>query len=354
MNFTSISLGIIFFLNTVPCTAEDLIELGNGGAGVLCTDKNSQQELVFFDYYEAKELHRNLSLLKSTVDAHMINADGELLQIKKTIIKLVSRFRTFDPEGAKKILNEMNTFFNENKTLYSRKNALPKGFGRTSDLRSEIHLPKNCSIKQIVVQYDEKISNGIKYIVDKELFNQLNTLNKVIAILHELIYSWYIEEGLSGDSSKVRKLLYFIIAIPFEFEFTDAPLKYPDANRGYLGLYREYIDLSISNKIPYITISSTYHTNFLAENPRFHVTTLDTTTQPTFCPNDRLKSFKTRNYKIFNYNLSVSGKVQIHCSTGVIKSGEITSYDYIELPHLNKKCFKQLNFSHLGVLEDCI
>lgn len=157
---------------------------GNGGDVVICKS-NAGNQLSVLDYYEVSELH----FLK--VKPFKGKSVDEI--VKEAIDR--SGFSSWDKEKYKKRAGSfmMRVSWSQQK--------LP-------DIRDSYHtyLPPHCEINQIAIN---KLNGTI--IVNKKLWDQLDTNNKAALIFHELVYEDLIFSGYK-DSILTRMIVSHAIA----------------------------------------------------------------------------------------------------------------------------------------------
>lgn len=182
-------LSVIFILivtcltaNASPFSVGD--HTGNGGDVVICKS-NAGNQLSVLDYYEVSELHfLKVKPFKGTT-------------VNEVVKEAIDR-SGFSSRDKKKYKNRASSFMK--RVTWSEQN-LP-------DIRDSYHtyLPPHCEIKQIAIN---KLNGTI--VVNKNLWDQLDTTNKAALIFHELVYEDLIFSGYK-DSILTRMIVSHAIA----------------------------------------------------------------------------------------------------------------------------------------------
>lgn len=169
-----ITIGII--LHSVTVFSGN--EVGNGGDIIQC--KNSIQLL---DYYEAKE------------HGFIIPEDGKYKDYKKAAFDLLDEFSKID--------NKLATQYRERLNEIDKQIDLRSSITLT-DIPDSNHemLPKGCKLHQIAIRRKEE-KKGKLFLINKDLWDQLNNINKAGLILHEIVYEHFLYLG-EKDSKKAR------------------------------------------------------------------------------------------------------------------------------------------------------
>jgi len=164
-------------------------EVGNGGDVIVCKSKTSKIDSVeLLDFYEAR-IQEKIEM--STAQ----NSTPPLAQLK-TILEKVKRH---SPKLAKQYKNRTDTFFKEVSFLED---------ARLKDIDDSAHLilprKKECSIKQIAI-FKKAHKSKKNFLIDKNLWDKMDSTNKAGLILHEIIYEHLSYLG-EKNSIKVRQI----------------------------------------------------------------------------------------------------------------------------------------------------
>lgn len=155
-------------------------EGGNGGDVVVCQDRT-----MVLDVYEAESLR-----------SQKLDLGAEGLSIEDKIRLATKRLWKVDPYRAGIIRELALNFVKESKFL--------RGIDlKDVDDSNEIFLPRGCELKQIAVQGKRILPSDPYYVVNQDLWDQLNTDNKAVLALHEAIFR---ATSSNWSSSLVRLL----------------------------------------------------------------------------------------------------------------------------------------------------
>lgn len=151
--------------------------VGNGGDVVFCQGKEGQQSFELLDFYEGRVL-RGLKM----------DLGGSELSVEEKIDKALIRLSRVSPKRAAQYRHQAFTFFSESLFLSD------VGLVDVPD-SGHIVLPKNCQILQIANQSEPLYPEDRRYVIDKDIWDQLDSDNKVGLILHEIVYREAIAIG---------------------------------------------------------------------------------------------------------------------------------------------------------------
>lgn len=159
--------GIIFFSGILSWAGGDQIE--NGGDVIFCSSKAPvQTELL--DMYEGRV----------TYEFNLTPAHGKTLaEIFEERVHTLDRW---NPERAQIYREYFRSFAKEVKFLPPN-----NGFINIGD-EGWATVPVGCELRQIVVQQDIPTPEGIRYFVNRDLWDQLSEESKAALLLHEFIY----------------------------------------------------------------------------------------------------------------------------------------------------------------------
>lgn len=171
----------IFLLYSSSLFAVNGNEVGNGGDVVICEGAAP----ILLDYYEGGKLYK-----------YQIN-DMPKLVWKKQIQHILKKLKV----KSEKLNKQYNLMY---KGIERRLVFLDNAKLRDVKDSYEIHLPKNCEIKQIAIQRKD-IDGIVKIHIDKDLWGKLSETHKAGLILHEIIYEHFLSLG-EKNSIKARRL----------------------------------------------------------------------------------------------------------------------------------------------------
>lgn len=185
MNLKKIFLMITVFSSMVFAGGR---EVGNGGNAVVCTNSKSKIVSVeLLDYFEAREVrgfHIDLGNKTDSLDTKLKTA--------------VARLRSFSPNRANRLQNEINNFFKNTRFLTNQ------NLTTISD-SEHISLPQNCQLMQLAIQRKPIFSEDKQFYINQFLWKKLDTLNQAGLILHELL----LKESLLYGNTTSESARYF-------------------------------------------------------------------------------------------------------------------------------------------------
>ena len=172
----TILASLLFFLAALPAHAAGADGVGNGGDAVTCRRSNgSIQSIELLDFYEAR-IMRGIQ--------HDLGADN--LNVEEKIGIAIERIRKFAPDWAAKYEEYAKDFFSN--TTFLTGTALV-------DIPDSQHLalPVGCAIEQIAIQRNPQFSEDKRYVVNKDLWDALDSTNKAGLVLHEITHRQALE-----------------------------------------------------------------------------------------------------------------------------------------------------------------
>ncbi len=202
-------LGVLTSCSDKHVKSKDIVfRVGNGGAGVVCKNPVSNKATVqFFDVYEANKKNKPLVIQQSKeemIENTVTDLEGGYNRLfLSTVLKNI---KELDRSLYDYLYANLISFNNRIESFSSEEFKLNK-FYQTEDLYSDINLPAECEIKQVIVQYKNEESGVPEYYIHGALYNKMDSLNKTVAVLHEVIYGYFIDHGLVGDSRPIRNLV---------------------------------------------------------------------------------------------------------------------------------------------------
>lgn len=161
------------------------VSTSGGGIGVLCGKRTATQKLQLLDLYEASVSEQELIQSTGTFG-------GDYSIALKRLRNLISDPR---PVTQDEIIEDQQNF--KRHTEFTNKKLIP-----TRDAGFTPSLPSSCHYVQIAVYHD--FNN--KLIVNKELWDQLDSLNQAALLTHEVIYKMQ-RVASYADSYQVRSLV---------------------------------------------------------------------------------------------------------------------------------------------------
>ncbi len=164
-------------------------EVGNGGNVVFCNSGRISIEML--DYYEARIL-RGMN-----VD---VDKAGDPINIANQVVR-----RLLVASPLRRIAYEkyVNSFMNEARFVSGVELV-------TVPDSDHIFLPDNCKIVQIAIQKEPEFPEDGRYVVNKDLWDNMDAASKAGLILHEVIYREAIDFG--AEDSKASRYLNALLA----------------------------------------------------------------------------------------------------------------------------------------------
>lgn len=176
--------------------------VGNGGDVVIC--QNAKYPAIeLLDFHEAREKSIPLASLK---------AKDYLSKVKEVLGQTI---KDVQPARYRRYLEWINTF--EAESQFRSQVNLPD-----IDDSGLVILPVGCSMRQAVIQLtSEAVSDGEpRYIIDQEVWSQLDEMNRAGLLLHEMIYREIIASNSIQNvtSMRVRNLNRILFGSDFVLE----------------------------------------------------------------------------------------------------------------------------------------
>ena len=167
----AMSVGILAWI-VLAQSARAEREVGNGGTGVVCFDANGQISSVeVYDYFEARTLRH------AVIDL----GDSSLSYIEQAGVAL-QRLAQYSPLRTNRYIGEVASF-------EQNANFLPPGISLPLiPDTGAIQLPDGCRLEQIVRQDEPRFPDDKRFVVDRDLWDQMDEQNKAGLVLHEVIY----------------------------------------------------------------------------------------------------------------------------------------------------------------------
>ncbi len=166
-------VSIVFSSLLIVSSAFATKDVGNGGDAVVCRDSAGKiMNVEQLDSYEARTIY-GLKLQLPTV----ATSDPTVL-----VNYWLNNLSQYSPVRANFSQPMVRNFFYEAEIIY---------YGGLPDIpdHGDVSLPSGCKLEQVAIQVDPaKYSTGPRYKVEKEIFENMPTVQKAILILHEVVY----------------------------------------------------------------------------------------------------------------------------------------------------------------------
>ncbi|WP_412463151.1 hypothetical protein [Halobacteriovorax sp. RT-2-6] len=175
---------------------------GNGGDVLVCND-GKYVELL--DIYEGRY---NFSIYSRPVDGSWkIDLGSDELSVEEKVFYALNKIKDSDIKRFQ-IYSKWATEFFDN-IIYVNDEADPftVELPDISDSGNVI-LPKNCELKQIAIQRDDRLGNGISYYIDSRYWKALDNNHKAALVLHEVIYRDFRTQPEEKDTNSMAARYY--------------------------------------------------------------------------------------------------------------------------------------------------
>lgn len=180
----------LFFCFTVlanPAQTMGGNEVGNGGDVVVCRDKDEIKSIQLLDFYEVKTKD------KKEISSSLKDEDSILREI-------ISKVGEVDPKRGELFRKKAQTFLKE---VHFMENV------KLSDIPDSFHLvlpqEKNCKLEQIAILDKNQTDPGKKFVINKNLWDELDPLNKAGLVMHEIVYEYF---GSLGERNSIKVRAY--------------------------------------------------------------------------------------------------------------------------------------------------
>ena len=174
--FSHFGIGLITTIFAIPVFAGKAV--GNGGHGLKCG-----VSVQVLDFYEATHLNGfTLDFSGSTT------RDGALKMI-------ANRLRTVDPKRAALIDAGLAEF-------YDQAQFVDHTWIQPTDDAVAIAIPNGCELVQIINRRVRPLPYQKKYLIDLDLWNQLDPHNQAMLVTHELLYEQMEKENTDASGAR--------------------------------------------------------------------------------------------------------------------------------------------------------
>ncbi|AFY03316.1 hypothetical protein [Bdellovibrio bacteriovorus] len=188
MRISQLVITSLLSLIAVSAHANNWYDRGNAGFALFCTGKAP----IVLDLYEV-----------STRDLGSILYSKAVTPVDKAV-DLATRLEQVDPARARQYREGAKDF------MASAQFVNDLGIRQTPDL-GLVTVPKDCTLEQVVFQRNPSILNKARYVVNANLWNQLDADNQAALILHEVIYREVINSTANELFSERVRLFNGII-----------------------------------------------------------------------------------------------------------------------------------------------
>lgn len=189
MKIRNYLVAILFFLPSTSVLSMALGDSkGNGGDVIVCQKGKAPVEVL--DVFEARVMR-----------GFQLELGGPGVSLEEKLNILINRLEAYSPGRASRYREWGDSFLSEAQFFRGM------NFGDVED-SDHILIPSNCKLKQIIIQQKVDFPEDRRYMVNEDLWDQLDNDNKAALVLHELIY----RELQSETSVNVRYFNSFLFS----------------------------------------------------------------------------------------------------------------------------------------------
>jgi len=188
---------ILFFILAPLCQAKAGSASSGGGKAVVCRDLNGRiQSAEVLDLFEGRITYG------LEIKSFGATADANIKAMQEKIGNIFDGFLSFDPD---------NNLFT--KAVHDF-HLLPLGIPLkpVNDADEDVLPPKGCDLEQLAYYRDDQI-----LLVNQEIWNALDTLNRAALFTHEVIYRQERSLSNATNSRRARKVVAHLFS---DFVFT--------------------------------------------------------------------------------------------------------------------------------------
>lgn len=180
-----------------------------GGKGVVCRDPHGKVTSVeLLDLWEARILYKR-SITKSTLPV-AAQVDAAIDRLKYSVDiggAIMNDVKYTAPQYFVKLVSKRAHQFTQNSSNVQYMTGVTLTL---SDDSYELARPTDCGIEQIITYVDSIESPQI--VVNKTLFDKMDSENQSALIVHESFYSMMRENFMEADSLRVRRAVGYVFA----------------------------------------------------------------------------------------------------------------------------------------------
>ena len=163
-------------------------ERGNGGDVILCADGRA----IFYDLYEMEKLHHLTPQIPAGANWQEISG------------QVIDRFQGINPSRAYRFRQRLATFLKEAEFLSDVEmiDIPDTGIG---------FFPQGCKLHQLAIQKVPRVPGEKRYLVNQDIWQRLDEVNRAALVVHELILGDAIEDN-HPTSESTRYLNALVLA----------------------------------------------------------------------------------------------------------------------------------------------
>ncbi|UXR65881.1 hypothetical protein EZJ49_06420 [Bdellovibrio bacteriovorus] len=188
MKLLSLILVFASTLSAACAEANNWYDRGNAGFVLACAGKKP----VVLDLHEnsTRQLGKIQFSSATTVTAKALD--------------IISRLDSYDGGRAAQYKSWALSFFNEAQWIHDA------AFNQTPDLGMVI-IPNDCRLEQVIFQRNPSVLNKTRYMIDENLWSQLDSDNQAALIVHEIIYREFMN-SVTKELASERIRIFNLVA----------------------------------------------------------------------------------------------------------------------------------------------
>lgn len=166
--------------------------------GSVLQGPSPQLRVVTYDYYEALNMAADRTSLKSRLQDYDFGRD--YYDWPQRVQVAIDRLKPVNPGRAYRYTAILTEILNRREVIrFERgtKLSFASDIGMASTCDSDTRCPGIDQLVQIAKQSKPNLNRPYRYLIDKDLWDRMDEVQKAILILHEIIY----RDNLSGNSS---------------------------------------------------------------------------------------------------------------------------------------------------------
>lgn len=168
--------------------ANNWYDRGNAGFVLACDGKKP----VVLDLHENET--RQLGEIQFSSQSHT----------QSKALDIIARLESHDKARASQYKSWALAFFNEVQWVHDA------ALNQTPDLGMVI-IPNNCQLEQVVFQRNPSILNSKRYMINQNLWNQLDSDNQAALIVHEIIYREFMNSVTQEPASERIRVFNLVL-----------------------------------------------------------------------------------------------------------------------------------------------
>jgi hypothetical protein len=171
---------------------------GNGGDAVVCRNEyNKVTKAEILDHYEARVLH------EKKIERHKeLGLAGYINLVTNRLADCDSRTYKNAPKEAAKLVSAIETYRKSGEREHGQVVFVNVPLSDVRDSKHDLDLDPSCNVEQLVVRTNSNGDYPFEYVIQLEIFNELQASGVQGIVLHEVIYK--LKEKASGDKTSLK------------------------------------------------------------------------------------------------------------------------------------------------------